>query len=36
MGRSVTTAEFRRAMEKSTGKDLSAFFGQWVYLTPRR
>jgi len=33
LGRSVTTADFQRAMEESSGRDLSAFFGQWVYLT---
>ena len=30
-GMSVTTEDFQRAMERSTGRDLSAFFGTWVY-----
>lgn len=29
-GRSVTTADFKRAMEHASGRDLSAFFAQWV------
>lgn len=29
-GRSVTTDDFRRAMEKSSGRDLSSFFQRWV------
>jgi aminopeptidase N len=32
-GKSVTTGDFQRAMEKSSGKDLSAFFNKWIYLT---
>lgn len=32
-GQSVTTADFQNSMEVSTGRNLSAFFGQWVYLT---
>jgi aminopeptidase N len=31
-GKSVTTADFQRTMEKSSGKDLTAFFNKWVYL----
>jgi aminopeptidase N len=31
-GKSVTTADFQTTMEKSTGKDLAAFFDRWVYL----
>jgi aminopeptidase N len=30
-GLSVTTSDFQRAMERSTGRDLSAFFRTWVY-----
>lgn len=30
-GRSVTTADFQTAMEEATGRDLSAFFDEWVY-----
>jgi aminopeptidase N len=33
-GRSVTTGDFQQAMEQSSGRDLSAFFAEWVYLTP--
>ncbi len=29
-GRSVTTIDFQRAMQRSSGKDLSAFFARWV------
>lgn len=29
-GRSATTDDFRRAMEKSSGRDLSSFFQRWV------
>jgi len=32
-GRSVTTADFQRTMEDSSGHSLSAFFAKWVYLT---
>ncbi|HKY04886.1 MAG TPA: M1 family metallopeptidase [Blastocatellia bacterium] len=32
-GKSVTTIDFQRAMETSSGKDLSDFFAKWVYLT---
>ncbi|MDO8310990.1 MAG: M1 family metallopeptidase [Sideroxyarcus sp.] len=32
-GESVSTSDFQNAMEKSSGKDLSAFFNQWVYLS---
>lgn len=31
VGRSVTTADFERAMEESSTRDLSAFFSKWVY-----
>jgi aminopeptidase N len=31
-GTSVTTVEFEHALERSTGKDLSAFFKTWVYV----
>jgi len=34
-GKSVTTADFQRAMEQASGKNLTDFFGQWVYLTKR-
>ncbi|MBN3519231.1 M1 family metallopeptidase [Algoriphagus lutimaris] len=27
----ATTADFRREMEKASGKDLEQFFGQWLY-----
>lgn len=30
-GRSVTTADFQRAMERASGRDLSEFFASWVY-----
>jgi len=30
-GRSVTTDDFRAAMEQASGKDLRAFFDRWVY-----
>jgi aminopeptidase N len=29
--RSVVTADFQRAMEKSAGRSLQPFFAQWVY-----
>ncbi|MGH8085477.1 MAG: M1 family metallopeptidase [Lysobacter sp.] len=29
-GQSVTTADFRRAMERASGRDLSTFFSAWV------
>lgn len=32
-GKSVTTPDFQRAMEHASGKDLTYFFGKWVYLT---
>jgi aminopeptidase N len=35
-GQAVTTADFQRAMDASTGKDLSAFFATWVYMTGSR
>jgi aminopeptidase N len=31
MGRSVTTADFQREMERASGADLSVFFRRWVY-----
>lgn len=31
-GKSVTTADFQKTMEESSGKDLSAFFKKWIYL----
>jgi aminopeptidase N len=31
LGQSVTTDDFRRAMEKATGRDLGSFFAEWVY-----
>ncbi|HEY0004876.1 MAG TPA: M1 family aminopeptidase [Pyrinomonadaceae bacterium] len=31
-GKSVTTADFQKAMEHSSGKKLRAFFDKWVYL----
>jgi aminopeptidase N len=34
-GKSVTTADFQKAMEQSSGRDLSGFFAKWVYLTRR-
>ena len=38
MGKSVTTADFKRAMEQASGRDLSAFFAKWAgtALTPAR
>lgn len=30
MGRSVTTGDFKRAMQEATGRDLSTFFAKWV------
>jgi aminopeptidase N len=35
-GRSVTTEDFRQAMERASKRDLTAFFDQWVYLAPHR
>jgi aminopeptidase N len=32
-GRSVTTTDFQRSMEHSSGRDLSDFFSKWIYLT---
>jgi aminopeptidase N len=32
-GKSVTTVDFQNAMEQSSGRDLSKFFSEWVYLT---
>ena len=31
-GRSVTTGDFQRAVERSSGRRLDSFFDQWVYL----
>lgn len=31
-GGSVTTDDFRRSMEESSGRDLGAFFNTWIYL----
>jgi aminopeptidase N len=33
-GHSVTTADFRSAMERGSGKDLSTFFAKWVDVPP--
>ena len=30
-GKSVTTPDFQRAMERASGRDLSVFFSRWVY-----
>jgi aminopeptidase N len=30
-GKSVTTVDFQKAMEQSSGRDLSKFFSEWVY-----
>jgi aminopeptidase N len=35
-GQSVETADFRQAMEESTGRDLSQFFAQWVEIASTR
>jgi aminopeptidase N len=32
-GRSVTTADFQRAMEQASGRNLSEFFSRWIYAT---
>jgi len=32
-GRAVTTSDFQRAMEGSTGRNLNDFFATWVYMT---
>lgn len=34
-GKTVTTTDFQSAMEQASGKNLSDFFGKWVYLTQR-
>jgi aminopeptidase N len=31
MGKSVTTADFQKAMERASGADLTDFFNQWIY-----
>jgi aminopeptidase N len=33
MDKSVVTADFKTAMERSSGRDLAAFFNSWVYGT---
>ena len=33
MGKSVTTVDFQRSMERTSGANLTAFFQQWVYST---
>ena len=33
MGRSVTTPDFQKAVEESSGADLRDFFERWVYST---
>jgi aminopeptidase N len=35
-GRSVTTEDFKLAMERASKRDLTAFFDQWIYLAPHR
>ena len=30
-GKSVTSKDFQTAMEKSSGRNLSEFFAEWVY-----
>jgi aminopeptidase N len=32
-GRSVTTPDFQSAMEQASGRNLTSFFAQWIYLT---
>ncbi len=32
-GRSVDTQDFQKAFEESTGRNLEAFFGKWIYAT---
>jgi aminopeptidase N len=34
-GKSVVTADFQKAMEQASGKNLGEFFARWVYLTQR-
>ena len=34
-GKSVTTPDFQKAMESASGKNLTDFFAEWVYLTKR-
>jgi aminopeptidase N len=34
-GKSVTTAEFQQAVERSSGQRLDDFFAEWVYLTQK-
>jgi hypothetical protein len=31
-GNSVTTEDFKHAMERASKRDLTAFFDQWIYL----
>jgi aminopeptidase N len=33
-GRAVVTADFQAAMERASGRDLSAFFARWAYGAP--
>lgn len=35
-GQSVETADFKKAMEEATGRDLSQFFTQWVEIATQR
>ena len=35
-GQSVETADFKRALEEATGRDLSQFFAQWVEIASKR
>jgi aminopeptidase N len=35
-GRSVTTEDFKQAMEHASKRDLTAFFYQWIYLAPHQ
>jgi len=35
-GGSVTTEDFKQAMERAGKRDLTAFFDQWIYLAPHR
>jgi aminopeptidase N len=34
-GKSVVTADFQKAMEQASGRNLGEFFARWVYLTQR-
>jgi aminopeptidase N len=35
-GGSVTTEDFKAAMERASGRDLMPFFAEWVYLAKTR